>query len=79
MDQPKQQDCFQLMARLPAKQIKRRIIETIFALIGYFLTEKTTIPSIFGTLIGGLIGMMIAQIAFPEEGIKKLTGKLDTV
>jgi len=77
MDQSKQQDCF-LISRLPMMQIKRRFIETIFAIIGYFAFTKTSIPTIFGTLLGGVIGMIIAQLIFPEECCsKKVTDKLD--
>lgn len=72
MDQSKQQDCF-LISRLPMMQIKRRIIETIFAIMGYLVIKKTSVPTIFGTLLGGLIGMIIAHLILPE---KKLTSKL---
>lgn len=66
MDQSKQQDSL-LTQRLSIGQVKRRIIETVFAFMGYFIVRKTNVPTIFGTLLGGLVGMTVAQLIFPTK------------
>ena len=54
--------------------VKKRIIESFFTLVGYYLTKGTSVPTVFGMLLGGLCGMIIAQALHPTS---KLSGKLD--
>lgn len=50
--------------------IKRRIIETSFAILGYLATRKTSVPDTYGVLLGGIIGMIIAQLILPEKNLQ---------